>query len=294
MGRITKAIATDGSVMVMAIDSTDIVGRAEYTHKTSAVTTAALGRLLSAASLMGSTLKGENETLTVRMKGDGPAGAVIAVADSIGNVKGYVQNSIVEIPLNQHGKLDVSGAVGKEGSLTVIKDLGLKEPQTGQVPIVSGEIGDDITYYFAQSEQIPTVCALGVLVNTDLTVICAGGFIAQLLPGADESSIDKLEANIKSLDSVTNMMQAGLSEKDICLKVLDGFEPQILDSFDVLYKCDCTRDRVEKALVSMGKDDLYTILTEDKQAEVCCDFCGKRYRFNEQELQTLYDNATKK
>lgn len=293
MGTITKAIAFDGSVMVMAIDSTDISRKAEYVHRTSAVTTAALGRLLSAASLMGSCLKGENESITIRMKGDGPAGAVIAVSDSIGNVKGYVQNSIVELPLNPYGKLDVAGAVGKEGTLSVIKDLGLKEPQMGQIPIVSGEIAEDITYYYAQSEQVPTVCALGVLVNKDLSVICSGGFIAQLLPGADEEVITKLEENINKLDSVTNMMQSGLNQKDICMKVLEGFEPQILDEFEVSYKCDCTRGRVEKALISMGKEELNTILEEDKQAEVGCDFCGKKYRFNEEELTKLYNDATK-
>ena len=293
MGTITKAIASDGSVMVMAIDSTDIARRMEYIHKTSAVTTAALGRLLSAASLMGSTLKGDRETLTIRMKGDGPAGAVIAVADSIGNVKGYVENSIVEIPLNQYGKLDVAGAVGKEGFVSVTKDLGLKEPQIGQVPIVSGEIAEDITYYYAQSEQTPTVCALGVLVNTDLTVICSGGFIAQLLPGADEDVIARLEENINKLDSITNMMQNGMTQKDICMKVLEGFEPQVLDEFQVAYKCDCSRERVEKALISMGKQELRTIIDEDKQAEVGCDFCGKRYRFNEEELTKLYNEATR-
>ncbi len=199
MGKIFRTISTDGSVVATAIDALDIVSRIEQIHSTSAVTTAAAGRLSIAASLMGIGLKGSNDSLTLRINGGGPAGAIIAVADSGGNVKCYVCNPVVEIPLNKYGKLDVAGAVGKEGTLSVVKDMGLKEPYVGQVPIVSGEIAEDIASYFAISEQIPTVCGLGVLVNPDLTVRAAGGYLIQLLPFADEKCIDILEENINRL-----------------------------------------------------------------------------------------------
>lgn len=287
MSKIVRAISNDGSVVVSAIDALDIVSRIEQIHRTSAVVTAALGRLSVAASLIGIGLKGGNDSVTVRMNGDGPAGALIAVADSGGNVKSYVSNPIVEIPLNKFGKLDVAGAVGRNGTLSVVKDLGLKEPYVGQVPIVSGEIAEDIASYFAVSEQIPTVCGLGVLVNPDLTVKAAGGYLMQLLPYADESCINRLEANVNSLPPVTVMLNSGMTAEDIALKTLDGFEPDILDSFDVSYKCDCSKERVEKALISLGREELKKMSEEEENIEVCCHFCEKKYNFSREEIIDL-------
>lgn len=287
MGKIISAISADASVVCWAIDSTDIVYRAEQIHHTSATVTAALGRLLTAASLMGCNLKGENSSLTLRVKGDGPAGAVIAVSDSGGNVRGYAENSIVEIPLNTYGKLDVAGAVGKTGSLYVLKDLGAKEPYIGHTPIVSGEVAEDITNYYAQSEQIPTVCALGVLVNTDLTVISAGGFIVQLLPGAPDESIEMLEATIKELPPVTKLLADGATPEQIAFQVLAGFEPNIVGEFPVEYRCPCTRERVERALISIGREELDKLADEQPVTEVDCHFCNKKYRFNPSEIRAM-------
>lgn len=286
MGRIVRVISKDASVVCSAIDGKDIVGEIERIHKTSAVVTAALGRLSLGASLLGFGLKGKNDTVTVRMNGDGPAGALIAVADSFGNVKSYVQNPVVELPLNSFGKLDVRGAVGRNGTLSVVKDLGLKEPYSGQVPIVSGEIAEDITSYLAVSEQIPSVCALGVLVNPDLTVANAGGYLIQLLPFAPESAIDVIEQNIKGLQSVTQLYSQGMTVDEIALKTLEGLEPNILDDFEVSYKCDCSRDRVERALQSIGETDLLD-MAKDEFTEVKCHFCDKVYRFSSQEILSL-------
>ena len=286
MGRIVRVISKDASVVCSAIDGKDIVGEIERIHQTSAVVTAALGRLSLGASLLGFGLKGKNDTVTVRMNGDGPAGALIAVADSFGNVKSYVQNPVVELPLNSFGKLDVRGAVGRNGTLSVVKDLGLKEPYSGQVPIVSGEIAEDITSYLAISEQIPSVCALGVLVNPDLSVANAGGYLIQLLPFAPESAIDVIEKNIKGLQSVTQLYSKGMTVDEIALATLDGLEPNILDDFEVSYKCDCSRDRVERALQSIGEGDLRD-MAKDEFTEVKCHFCDKTYRFSSDEILSL-------
>lgn len=284
MSIIYRSISKDASVVASAIDATDIVAEIERIHKPSAVVTAALGRLSIAASLIGNGLKGEEDSVTLRVKGGGPAGTLIAVADSWGNVKSYVSNPIVEIPLNQYGKLDVAGAVGRDGTLSVIKDIGMKEPYSGQIPLVSGEIAEDIASYFAISEQIPTVCGLGVLVNPDLTVKAAGGYLIQLLPFADDACIDVLEKNINSLPSVTNMLVSGMSGSDIAMRVLEGLEPNILDSINVSYKCDCSRDRVSKALIGMGVVELKSLAEEQETAEVCCHFCDKKYYFTRDEL----------
>ena len=286
MGRIVRVISKDASVVCSAIDGKDIVGEIERIHKSSAVVTAALGRLSLGASLLGFGLKGKNDTVTVRMNGDGPAGALIAVADSFGNVKSYVQNPVVELPLNSFGKLDVRGAVGRNGTLSVVKDLGLKEPYSGQVPIVSGEIAEDITSYLAVSEQIPSVCALGVLVNPDLTVANAGGYLIQLLPFAPESAIDVIEQNIKGLQSVTQLYSQGMTVDEIAMKTLEGLEPNILDDFEVSYKCDCSRERVERALQSIGEADLRE-MAKDEVTEVKCHFCDKVYHFTREEVLAL-------
>lgn len=287
MAKIVRTISHDASVVATAIDATDIVAEIEKIHKTSAVVTAALGRLTIAASLIGNGLKGADDSVTLRMDGGGATGCLIAVSDSHGNVKSYVSNPIVEIPLNKYGKLDVAGAVGKEGRLSVVKDLGLKEPYVGQVPIVSGEIAEDIANYFAVSEQIPTVCGLGVLVNPDLTVKAAGGYLIQLLPFADESCIDKLEANVNTLQPVTAMLDSGMSAEDIAKRVLKGLEPDLLDEFEVFYKCDCNKSRVEKALISLGKEELSKMAEEEEQIEVCCHFCDKKYNFTRDEIIEL-------
>ena len=290
MGKLIRCISQDGTLVMMAADTTDMVEEAQRIHKTSAVTSAALGRLLTASSLMGSMLKGENESITLRLNGGGPAGSVIAVSDSKGNARGYVMNSVVEIPLNEKGKLDVAGAVGRDGSLTVIKDLNMKEPYIGQTPIVSGEIAEDITSYYAISEQVPTVCALGVLVNPDLSIKAAGGFIIQLLPTAFDDTIDKVERCIKNIPSVTQMLTDGLTPADICHKVLSEFDLDVLDEAEPVYECKCSRERVEAALISTGLESLKE-LAEDEKTEVSCQFCDKKYTFTPAEIRNLIRKA---
>lgn len=287
MGKLIRCITSDGAVMATALDSTDIVAKAEQYHKTSAVMTAALGRLLTATSMMGNMMKGEKDTITVRIAGNGPAGVVVAVADSKGDVRGYVGDSKVEIPLKENGKLDVSGAVGNDGLIYVIKDIGLKEPYSGSVPLVSGEIAEDITAYYAVSEQIPTVCALGVLVNPDLTVKKAGGVIIQLLPGADNSTIDKLEENIKHIRPVTTMMDEGKSIKDILFQMLSGFETEILYEQETQYHCPCSRERTASMLSSMSKDELDSMAEEMDEIKVECHFCNKEYIFTPEKIKTI-------
>lgn len=286
MGRIVRTISKDASVVCSAIDGQDIVAEIEKIHKTSAVCTAALGRLALGASLLGFGLKGKDDSITLRLNGGGPAGSLIAVSDSFGNVKAYIQNPVVEIPLNNVGKLDVRGAVGRDGTLSVIKDLGLKEPYSGQVPIVSGEIAEDITNYLATSEQTPSVCALGVLVNPDLSVAQAGGFLIQLLPFAAEKAIDIIENNIRDMQSVTQMLSGGMDAESIAMKALEGLEPNVLDDFEVNYRCDCSRSRVEKALISLGKKELEELAKEDN-TEVKCHFCDKVYNFTSKEINGL-------
>lgn len=289
MGNLVRCISTDGTLTVMAIDSTDIVNEAVRIHNTTPVASAALGRLLTGASLMGSVLKGKEDSVTLRLKGDGPLGSLIAVSDSLGNVRGYVQNNHVDLPLNAKGKLDVSGAVGKHGDLTVIKDLGLKEPYVGQTPIVSGEIAEDITYYYFTSEQTPTVCALGVLVDRDYSIKKAGGFIVQLLPTAYDDTIDLVEECIKDIEPVTTLLQK-MNIEELCHHVLSKFELEVLDTASPVYKCTCSRERVERALVSTGLDSLKE-LAEDENTEVCCQFCDKKYNFSSSDIKKLIRDA---
>lgn len=289
MGKLIRCITSDGLVMATALESTDIVARAEELHKTSAVVTAALGRLLTATSIMGNALKGEKDTITVKIDGDGPAGALIAVADSHGDVRGYAVNPVVEIPLKENGKLDVCGAVGTHGTLFVIKDLGLKEPYNGFVPISTGEIAEDIAAYYAVSEQIPTVCALGVLVNPDLTVRVAGGYIIQLLPAAHgyEEVISKLENNIKVMKPITTLLDEGKTIEEIVKIALTGFEVEVLDEETVTYKCNCSRERFEKALKSLNRDELTAMAEEMEKAETVCQFCGSTYTFTNDEIKSF-------
>lgn len=286
MSELVRMISNDGTLTVIAVDSTDIINRMEKIHVTSAVTSAALGRLLTAASMMGAVLKGRDHSLTLRLNGNGPAGSLIAVSDSEGNVRGYVANPVVEIPLNDKGKLDVAGAVGTDGTLTVMKDLGMKEPYIGQIPIVSGEIAEDITSYFATSEQLPSVCALGVLVNPDLSIRAAGGFIIQLLPTALEDTIDQVEECIKGIPSVTKMLTDGMTPEEICRSVLKTFDLEILDTASPEYRCNCSRERVTKALLTMGKEELID-MANDPFTEVDCHFCEKKYRFTSDEIRKL-------
>lgn len=289
MGKLVRMISEDGTLTVMAADTTDIVARAEQIHHTTAVTSAALGRLLTAACFMGIVLKGKDNSVTVRLNGSGPAGTVIAASDSYGNVRGYISDPTVELPLNEKGKLDVAGAVGKEGTLTVMKDLGLKEPYIGQVPIVSGEIAEDITSYYAISEQTPTVCALGVLVDTDLTIKRAGGFIIQLLPTAMDDTIDKVEECIQNIESVTVMLEKGMTPEEICRHVLKGFELEVLDEEEPVYLCNCSRERVEKALISTGREELEE-MAQDATTQVTCHFCDKKYEFTSEQILALAKN----
>ncbi len=279
-----RGISENGGIVFYGVDSTEIVREMERLHKTSAVTTAALGRLLTAASMMGIMLKSTRDSVTIQVRGGGPAGRLLAVSDGTGNVKGYVENPVVELPPREDGHLDVGTAVGRDGTLDVIRDLGMREPYIGQVPLTSGEIAEDITSYFAISEQVPTVCALGVLVDTDLSVRCAGGFIVQLLPGATEQEIDLLEQNIKAMPSVTAMLEQGKTVRDMLDMALQGFRPDILDSYHVTYRCDCSRERVESMLRSLGRKEVEKLRDEDPIAEVNCQFCDKTYKVDLNEL----------
>ncbi|MBQ9518187.1 MAG: Hsp33 family molecular chaperone HslO [Eubacterium sp.] len=293
MGKIVRYIMQDGSAFVIATDSTDVIAEMEQIHKTSATVTAALGRLTTAASMMGNMLKGKDDSVTLRINGGGAAGDLIAVSDSQGNPRAYVQNPVVEIPFNAKGKLDVSGAVGTNGQLYVIKDIGMKEPYIGQTPIVSGEIAVDITNYFATSEQTPSVCALGVLVNPDLTVKHAGGFIIQLLPGCEDEVIDKIEKNIGAIPSVTEMLDNGMSADDIAKEAMKGLDIDKLDESVTAYKCNCSRERVENALISSGADNLREMAESNEDTEVECHFCNKKYIFTCNDIKALIDSALK-
>ena len=292
MGKSIRCISRDGTLTVMAINSTDIVNRAVEIHETSAVCSAALGRLITAASLMGSVLKGKDHSITLRLNGGGPAGSVIAVSDSMGNVRGYVGQNVVEIPLNAKGKLDVAGAVGKDGFLTVIKDLGMKEPYVGKTPIVSGEIAEDITAYFSISEQTPTVCALGVLVNPDLTIKAAGGLLIQLLHTALDDTIDLVEKSIEGLEPISTLIDRGMTPEEICRHALKYFELDVLDDAEPEYKCYCSRERVEAALISTGEEELLD-MAKDEKTEVSCQFCDKKYVFTPDDIKNLVKKAKK-
>lgn len=291
MGKIVRYITTDGSAFIIACDSTDMVAEMEQIHKTSATTTAALGRLITACSMMGDMLKSKDDSITLRINGGGPAGDLICVSDYMGNSRAYIQNPVVEIPLNSVGKLDVKGAVGVDGNLYVIKDIGMKEPYIGQTPIVSGEIAEDITNYFATSEQTPSVCALGVLVNPDLTVKKAGGYIIQLLPGCDEEIISKIEHNIGTIESVTTMLDNGLTPDDIAVKAMDGIELDKLDESNMCYKCNCSRERVENALISTGLESLNEMASSNEDTKVDCHFCNKSYVFTPKDIENLIKNS---
>ena len=286
---IVRAITCDGLVKAAAITGRDIVERARNIHKLLPMGTAALGRTLMGASLMGDMLKEERGALTLQIKGGGPLGTILAVSDWEGNVRGYVQNPQVELMEQRPGKLDVGRAVGMDGTLTVIKDIGLKEPYVGSIGLFSGEIADDLAMYFVESEQIPTACALGVLVGLDQSVTAAGGYIIQLLPGADEDMITKIETGVRSMGSVSSALAEGLDGEGLLWAVLKDFDLEILEKHPVEYRCYCSRDRVSRALISMGRKDLTELIQEQGQAELTCQFCDQVYHFSKSELETLLE-----
>lgn len=292
--RIVRAISSDGMVQAAAISSRDLVERARQIHKTLPVATAALGRTLSGAAMMGNALKGQGASLTLQIKGGGPIGTVLAVSDAEGNVRGYVGNPQLDLPLRSDGKLDVGGAVGCEGgTMTVIKDLNMKEPYVGTVDLLGGEIAEDIAAYFVESEQIPTACGLGVLIDRDQSVRSAGGYLIQLMPGATEDTIVKVEGGIMAAGNVSAILEKDPDPEHMLRTVMSDFELKILDSNPVEYRCYCSRDRVERALLSLGAEELESILREQGKCELNCQFCDEIYTFSGEELEQMIRSIQK-
>ena len=284
---IVRAITTDGWVKAMAITSTHMVERARQMHKTTPTATAALGRVLTVTSMMGNLQKVENGALTLQFKGGGPLGTILATSDAEGNVRGYVHNPSITLLEKYAGKLDVGAAVGTDGFLTVIRDLQMKEPYIGSVELVTGEIADDVTAYFAQSEQTPTACALGVLIDTDQSTKVAGGYLIQLLPGAPDDVICKIEAGIACAGAVTPMMEKGMCPEEILRTVLCEFELTMFEREPVEYRCYCSRERVEKTLITIGKKDMQEIVDEGKEITIECQFCDTVYKFTPKDVENL-------
>ena len=280
---VIRAMAGQGEVRAFVATTTNMVEEARKLHETTKVATAAFGRTLTATSMMGLMMKNDGDKLTVIIKGGGPIGTILATSNAKGIVKGYVENPNVEVPDYENGKLNVAAAVGNDGVVRVTKDLGLREPYNGAYPLVSGEIAQDLTHYFALSEQTPSVVALGVL-TTGMKVEHAGGLIVQLMPDATEETISKLEKNVAKLTSITNMMSDGKTPEDILNIVLEGLNPKILDKIEVGFECECSKERVQKVLVAIGKKELTSIIEEDKEAEIGCQFCNSKYKYNEEEL----------
>ena len=287
MDRLVRAITTDGMVQAVAVSTKELTERARQIHTTLPVATAALGRALSAASMMGNALKESGASLTLQIKGNGPLGTVLAVSDNEGNVRGYVQQPHVDLPLRSDGKLNVGAAVGPEGTLTVIKDLNLREPYVGSVALVGGEIAEDLAAYFVESEQIPTACALGVLVDRDQSVRAAGGYIIQLLPGAGEDVIAKVEGGVLAAGAVTALLDGNDDPEALLRTVLSDFDLEILETSPISYKCYCSRERVERALISLGTEEVEKILQEQGGCELTCQFCDTIHTFSRVELEEL-------
>lgn len=287
MDELIRVLAKDAHVKAVAITAKDMVERARNIHRSLPLGTAALGRALMAASMMGCQLKEERGAVTLTFKGGGPLGTVMAVSDHLGNARGYLADGSVELPLKAPGKLDVGAGIGVNGTLTVIKDIGLKEPYVGTVPLVSGEIAEDITSYFAVSEQIPSACALGVLVDTDCSVAQAGGYLIQLLPGATEGEIQAIEAGVAQLGTLTSAMNAGMDSEGMLRTALGAFELEVVERTPVEYRCYCSRERMERALRSMGTKELQELIEEQGEAELTCQFCDKAYHFTKGELEEL-------
>lgn len=291
MDEIVRVITSDGMVMAAAISAKDMVAEAQRIHGTSSVATAALGRTLMAASMMGNQLKGADNTVSVQIRGGGPIGMITCVAGADGYVRGCVGNPKVFLPVKEVGKLDVGKAVGTDGSITVIKDLGMKEPYVGSVPLVSGEIAEDVTSYFAASEQLPTACALGVLVDSrDQHVYAAGGFLVQLLPGADEAAIEKVERGIEKIGYVTRHFEEGTTPLELVKQVLGEFEVEVLETVPVGYRCNCSKKRFARALATLGREELENMVKEQDGAEIKCHFCNQIYQFSGEDLRNIVTN----
>ncbi len=292
--QLVRAISKDGFVKAVAVSTRDLTERARQIHKTLPVATAALGRTLAAASMMGNALKGDGASVTLQIKGGGPLGKILAVSDNEGNVRGTVDDPAVDIPLRPDGKLDVGSAVGCDGTLTVIRDLNMKEPYVGSVGLLGGEIAEDLAAYFVESEQIPTACGLGVLVDRDQSVLAAGGYLIQLLPGAGEDVISKVEGGVMAAGSVTGLLRENDDPEAILRKVLSDFDLDILEKSPVEYRCYCSRERMERALISLGPQQLESLIAEQGSAELRCQFCDNVQTFTRQQLETLLSNMKKK
>ena len=290
MGQIIRAVAADDMIKIAVISAPEMVEEARTVHGLSPTASAALGRALLGASLLGNAMKGEKDTLTLRLSGGGPVGNVVAVSDSAGNVRGYVDEPAADLPTRADGKLDVGGLIGRDGTLTVSRDLGLREPYIGSVELISGEVAEDLTAYLVESEQVPSACGLGVLVGTDKHILAAGGFLVQLLPGAPEELIQKIEDNIFMMDQLTTILNEDGAE-EVLHQVLRGLEPEILARDEVNYRCYCSRERIEAALKSSGDETLEELASEGPSTEVTCQFCGKQYVFTPEELLALRTEA---
>jgi molecular chaperone Hsp33 len=283
----------DGFVKITAVSTTELTRRARQIHQTTAVATAALGRVLAATSMIGNMQKTEEGSVTLIIKGGGPLGTILATSDPEGNVRGYVENPQVALMEKYQGKLDVGAAVGSEGTLTLIRDLHMKEPYVGTVQLLGGEIAEDVASYFVESEQVPTVCALGVLINRDQSVEVAGGYLLQLLPGAPDSLIDQLEAGVMKAGNVSSLLQQGLSPEEVIRKVLGDMEVEILETTPITYKCYCSRERVASTIISLGAKEMQSIIDDGEDIHVDCQFCDTIYTFTPGEIQELLDSATK-
>lgn len=292
--QLVRAITKDGMVKAVAVSTRELTERARQIHRTLPTATAALGRTLAAASMMGNALKGDGASLTLRVQGGGPLGILLAVSDNQGNVRGTVDNPAVDVPLRPDGKLDVGAAVGCQGTLTVIRDLHMKDPYVGSVGLLGGEIAEDLAAYFVESEQIPTACGLGVLVDRDQSVLAAGGYLIQLLPGAGEDIVAKVEGGVMAAGSVTGLLSDGAGPEEMLRQVLSDFELEILERASIEYRCDCSRDRMERALISLGPEELRAIIDEQGGAELTCRFCDNVQTFTKAELETLLEGMRKK
>ncbi len=291
--KLVRGQSIDGSIRVFAAITTEIAERARQIHQCMPVASAALGRTLTAAAIMGAGLKNDTDSVTVQFSGDGPLGKIVVVTDSKSRVRGYVQNPQIDLPLNKKGKIDVGGGIGR-GSMSVVRDLGMKEPYIGQVPIVTGEIAEDITYYYAKSEQTPTAVGLGVLVDTDYSIKASGGFMVQLMPFATEEAAERLEKQVRELPSVTDMITSGMTAEDILFRVTEGFDMIMQNEYITpLYECKCSKERMERALISIGREELEKLIEEQGEAELCCQFCDRKYTFDKMQLKELYEKAKK-
>lgn len=285
--KLIRATAQNGDVRIIAAITTELVNEATSIHQCSPTASAAFGRMITGGVLMGALLKNSTDSMTLQINGGGEAGEIIVTAHADGTVKGYIANPLVDLPLNSKGKLDVGTAVGKDGDLKVIKDMGLKDPYIGQVPIYTGEIGDDLAYYFTVSEQTPSAVALGVLVDKDLSIKAAGGFIIQMMPGAPELLADTITYRLQEIPPVTTMIANGMTIEDILKEIFDGMDLKIYESIEPAYKCDCSRDRVERALMSIGKNDLSEICADGKTEEIVCHFCNTKYEFTNDDIKNI-------